>query len=279
MKNKSCLITGANSGIGLATAIGLARQGAQVIIVSRHAQRGEEAVHKIKEETGNSAVELLIADLSSLQDIRNLAKQFNGRYHKLDVLINNAGGLFPKQETSVDGFEMTFALNYLAPFLLTHLLLDALKVSEAGRIVNVASRVQSKQLNWNELGQPKTSRYSSMDAYGKAKTALIMMTYYMAKQLTDRNVTVNALHPGVIYTPQATKVAPNFLKPLAKLFMRSPEQGAATSLYLASSPEVEKVTGQYYSSMRAKRSVPVSYQSELQQTLYEKSLHWVGLNS
>lgn len=279
MKSKLCLITGANSGIGFATASGLARQGAHVIIVSRNVQRGEEAVHKIKADTGNSTVELLTADLSSLQDIRHLAEQFNERYNKLDVLINNAGGLFPKQETSVDGFEMTFALNYLAPFLLTHLLLDAMRAAEAGRIVNVASRVQAKQLDWHELGQPKASGYSSMDAYGKAKTALLMMTYYMADQLIDSNITVNALHPGVIYTPQATKFAPNFLKPLAKLFMRSPEQGAVTSLYLATSPEVEQVTGKYFTSKKATRTVPISYHSELQQKLYEKSLHWVGLNT
>lgn len=277
MNNKTCLITGANSGIGFATAMGLARLGSHVIIVSRNAQRGEEAIRQIKEDTGNSSVELLIADLSSLQDIRNLAKQYNDRYDKLDVLINNAGGLFPKQETSVDGFEMTFALNYLAPFLLTHLLLDTLKASEAGRIVNVASRVQAKQLDWDELGQPKASGYSSMGAYGKAKTALLMKTYYMAQQLADSKLTVNALHPGVIYTPQATKFAPHFLKPLAKLFMRSPEQGAATSLYLATSPEVEKVTGTYYIHKKATRTVPISYQSELQQKLYNKSLHWVGL--
>lgn len=279
MKSKLCLITGANSGIGFATASGLASQGAHVIIVSRNVQRGKEAVHKIKADTGNSTVELLTADLSSLQDIRHLAEQFNDRYNKLDVLINNAGGLFPKQETSVDGFEMTFALNYLAPFLLTHLLLDAMRAAEAGRIVNVASRVQAKQLDWHELGQPKASGYSSMDAYGKAKTALLMMTYYMADQLMNSNITVNALHPGVIYTPQATKLAPNFLKPLAKLFMRSPEQGAATSLYLATSPEVEQITGKYYSSKKATRTVPISYHSELQQKLYEKSLHWVGLET
>lgn len=278
MEPKICLVTGANSGIGFATAEGLAKQGAHVVLVSRDAKRGEDARQEITSRTGNSAIDVLVGDLSSFADIRQLAEQVGERYGRLDVLINNAGGVFSQKQLSQDGYEMTFAVNYLAPFLLTHLLLDSLKASGAGRIINVASRMQTNQLRLEVLPKQDAGRYSGMNVYKQAKTALLMLTYFLAKQLPKNEVTVNALHPGVIYTPQSARSAPSFVRPLMKLVMQSPEQGAATSLYLATSPEVSQITGNYYTGLQPVRTVPISYDAALQQQLYEQSLIWTGLS-
>lgn len=278
MNSKICLVTGANSGIGFATAEGLAKQGAHVVLVSRDAQRGEDARKEMVKRTGNSAIDLLAGDLSSFAEIRQLAEQVNERYGRLDVLVNNAGGVFSQRQLSQDGYEMTFAVNYLAPFLLTHLLLDPLKASGAGRIINVASRMQTQQLQLEILPKQDAGRYSGMNVYRQAKTALLMMTYLLAKRLPKHEITINALHPGVIYTPQSARTAPAFFRPLMKLIMQSPEQGAATSLYLATSSEVNLVTGNYYVGQRPVRTVPVSYDATLQEQLYEQSLAWTGLS-
>lgn len=276
MKDRICLVTGANSGIGLATAAGLARQGARVVLACRNPERGEAARREIAETTGNRNVDLLIADLSSQRDVRRLAEQVRERYGRLHVLVNNAGGLFPKRQTSPDGFEMTLAVNYLSPFLLTHLLLEELEKGGRARVVNVASEVQAKRLDPEDL--PNPAAYGSFQAYGQAKLAVVLMTYYLAVRVRERGITVNALHPGVVYTPQASRVAPAFARPLMKLFMASPEKGARTSLYLASSPEAESLTGRYFKDGKPKRSVPVSYDEELQRRLYERSLEWTGLS-
>lgn len=278
MNSKICLVTGSNSGIGFATAEGLAKQGAHVVLVSRNAERGEEARKELVRRTGNSAIDLLAGDLSSFADIRQLAGEVNERYERLDVLVNNAGGVFSQRELSRDGYELTFAVNYLAPFLLTHLLLDALKASGAGRIINVASRMQTKQLQLEVLPKQDAGRYSGMSVYKQAKTALLMLTYFLAGRLPKQEVTVNALHPGIIYTPQSARTAPAFVRPLMKLIMQSPEQGAATSLYLATSPEMNQVTGNYYTGQQPVRTVPISYDTALQQQLYEQSLIWTGLS-
>lgn len=278
MNPKICLVTGANSGIGFATAAGLAKEGAHVVLVSRNEQRGEDARKEITKQTGNSAIDLLVGDLSSLADIRQLAEQVDERYGRLDVLVNNAGGVFSQKQLSQDGYEMTLAVNYLAPFLLTHLLLDSIRASGAGRIINVASRMQAGQLQLEILPKQDAGRYSGMNVYKQAKTALLMMTYYLAKRLPNDEVTINALHPGIIYTPQSTRSVPSFVHPLMKLVMQSPEQGAATSLYLATSSEVNQVTGNYYVGQRPVRTVPVSYDAALQEQLYEQSLAWTGLS-
>ncbi|MFC4597200.1 SDR family oxidoreductase [Cohnella hongkongensis] len=277
MKGKICMITGANSGIGFAAAQGLAEQGARIVMVCRHRERGEEAKRKLIELTGNAQIELLVSDLSSQQSVRDLAKAFRSRWDRLDVLVNNAGGLFGRQQTSVDGFEMTFAVNYLAPFLLTHLLLDQLKASGSARIVNVASVMQAKRLDLEEAVRPTS--YSSFKAYRTAKLAVIMMTYFMAERLAGSGITVNALHPGVIYTPQSTRGVPGFIRPLAKLFMSSPEQGARLILHLAASPEAGSSSGKYFAgNRRVGSTVPVSYDKPLQRKLYERSLQWTGLS-
>jgi len=275
MNGKACMVTGANSGIGFATAEGLAGQGARVILVCRNPERGEEARRKIAKVTGNDDVALLVADLSSQQEIRRLAQRFLERYDKLDVLVNNAGGLFRRKEINADGFEMTFAVNYLAPFLLTHLLLDSLKASGSGRIVNVASIMQAKRFVPEEAARP--TRYSSMNAYKEAKLAVLLMTYGMAERLSGSGVTANALHPGAVYTPQSARSAPAFARPLMRLFMRTPEQGARMPLYLATSPDAAGINGKYFKDGKETVTVPLSYDAELQEDLYRKSLQWTGL--
>lgn len=196
MKGKICMVTGANSGIGFAAAKGLAIKGADVVMVCRNRERGEEARREMIRQTGNDRIELLLCDLSSLQSVRELAEAFHSRWDSLDVLVNNAGGLFNRPQTSVDGYEMTFAVNYLAPFLLTHLLQDKLQASGKARIVNVASVMQAKTLDPDAAVLPKNP-YSSFDAYRTAKLAVIMMTYFMAERVASNGITVNALHPGL----------------------------------------------------------------------------------
>lgn len=279
MEGKTILITGANSGIGFATARNLAEQGCHIILVCRNEKRGEEARQYIMDATGNREMDLLVADLSSQQDIRRLAEQVEQHYSKIDVLINNAGGVFGQYQVSEDGFEMTFAVNYLAPFLLSHLLLDKLKVSGSGRIINIASVMQDKKFNPDDAINQTSSSYSGMQAYKTAKTAVLMMTYYMGKRLADSGITVNALHPGFIYTPQATRMSPKLFRPLMKLFSKNPEQGAARPVYLAASSEVKGVTGEFFKDNKTERTSPVSYNEELQKILYTKSMQWTGLKT
>lgn len=275
MKGKFCLITGANSGIGKETALGLAKAGAHVVMAARDAKRGEEAKADIVERSGNRNVELLLADMSASDGIRSLAEQYLSRHERLHVLINNAGGLFQAHQKNAEGMEMTFALNYYAPFLLTHLLLDKLKESAPARIVNVASQVQAKSLNIEQLADPVP--YHSMKAYGASKLAVVMFTYALARRLAGTSVTVNAVHPGVIYTHLSARMAPAFVHPLLKLFMSSPEKGAKPLLRLATDPSLEGASGHYYKQTERKQTGPFSYDLQQQEKLYERSLEWSGL--
>ncbi|WP_066194156.1 SDR family oxidoreductase [Gracilibacillus timonensis] len=278
MDTKTMLITGANSGIGFATANHLAKQGHLIIMVCRNVQKGAEARQHIMDTTGNQNIDLLVADLSSQHDIRKLAAEVEEGYPSLDVLINNAGGVFGQYQVNSDGFEMTFAVNYLAPFLLTQLLLNKLKASEPARIVNVASIVQDKHFQPKDAVPQTVSNYSGMQAYKTAKTAVLMMTYYMSKALENSGVTINALHPGFIYTPQATRMAPKMLRPIMKLFSKSPEQGADTSVYLAASNDIKGVSGKFFKDNKVELTAPVSYNEDIQKILYTKSMEWTGLN-
>ncbi len=282
MQGKICLITGANSGIGKATALGLARQGATVVLVSRDAARGAAARDELRAQSGNSAIDLLQADLSSQQAVRQLAQDFQQRYPQLHVLINNAGSYYTNRQESPDGLEMTFAVNYLAPFLLTNLLLDTLKASVPARIINVSSAAQAG--NFIDIDDLQaTARYNGWRAYGQSKLAEVLFTYELAHRLQGTGVTVNCLHPGFV----ASNFGQSNANPLARPFMKlvfsmlgiATEEGAKTSLYLATSPDVESVTGKYFVKSVPKRSAPLSYDEALQYQLWEKSEHLVWLEA
>ncbi|MBN2980078.1 MULTISPECIES: SDR family NAD(P)-dependent oxidoreductase [Cohnella] len=275
MTGKICLVTGANSGIGKATALGLAKSGAHVVMTARDRKRGEEAREEVIRLSGNRKVELLLADLTAGDGIRSLASQYLSRHDNLHVLINNAGGVFKDYRKNAEGMELTFALNYYAPFLLTQLLLETLKKSSPARIINVASEMQAVSLDFEKLIDP--GDYRAMNVYRAAKLAVVMFTYALARKLSGTAVTVNAVHPGVIYTPQSARMVPSFLRPLLKLFMSAPEKGARPSLRLAMDPSLEGATGHYYNRETKKQTGPFSYDIQQQEMLYERSLALCGL--
>lgn len=280
MQGKVCMVTGATSGVGKATALELARMGAIVVMVGRDSAKGEAVQREIKARSGNDNIDLLLADLSAQASIRQLAENFQQRYTQLHVLINNAGVyMFTRRET-VDGLEMTFAVNQLAPFLLTNLLLDVLKASAPARIVNVSSAShESASLDMDDLQTKK--RYTFMGSYGQSKVALVMFTYELARRLDGTGVTANCLHPGFV----ATNIGQSGIGPAGRavvkfIFSRfgiSPEEGAKTSIYLATSPEVEGVTGKYFVKSIPKRSAAITYDESLQRQLWDECARLVNL--
>jgi retinol dehydrogenase-14 len=282
LDRKICMITGANSGIGKATALGLAKMGATVVMVCRDRSRGEAAMAEIKAESGNQAVELMLADLSSLVAVRQLAQDFTDRYQQLHILVNNAGTYFTKRHVTVDGLETTFVVNYLAPFLLTNLLLETLKGSAPARVVNVAGAYHAKgKIEFDDLQGERD--YNGARANNQAKLALVLFTYELARKLEGTGVTANCLHPGAVATNlvEKDKDYPAFLRfayKLFKPFAKSPEKGAETSLYLASSPEVEGVTGKYFVNKKAEPSSPESYDAALAARLWEVGAELAGLH-
>jgi NAD(P)-dependent dehydrogenase (short-subunit alcohol dehydrogenase family) len=277
MQGKICMVTGANSGIGKATAMGLAEMGATVVMVSRDLARGKAAQSEIKVKSGNDTVDLLLADLSSQQSIRQLAEHFKQRYSQLHVLINNAGMSSLRRRETVDGLEVTFAVNHLAPFLLTNVLLDVIKASAPSRIITVSSDAhEAGYIKMDDLQSEK--KY--MRAYGQSKLALVLFTYELARRLQGTGVTANCLHPGFV----ATNFGQHGTGPLGRgvikflsRFGMSPEEGAKTSIFLATSPEVEGVTGKYFVKSISKRSAPITYDSSLQRQLWEESARLVKL--
>jgi NAD(P)-dependent dehydrogenase (short-subunit alcohol dehydrogenase family) len=278
LQGKICLVTGANSGIGKASALALAQRGATVVMVCRDPARGEQARSEIIAQSRQSAVELLQADLSSQQSIRQLVETFQHRYPHLHVLINNAGAAFPRRRETVDGMEMTFAVNYLAPFLLTNLLLDRLTASAPARIINVSSNAhEAGFIDLDDLQEEK--RYRPMLVYGQAKLAVVLFTYELARRLQGTGVTANCLHPGFVATNFGQRDVGRafrlFVKVIAS-FGKSPQEGAKTSIYLACSPQVEGVTGNYFVRSLPRRSAALSYDESLQRRLWEQSAQLVS---
>jgi len=278
MQGKTVLITGATDGIGKITALRLAERGAHVVLVGRDPAKTERVVQEIKTATGSTEIESLIADLSSMQQVRDLADQFKRQHDRLDVLINNAGAMFFSRKETVDGLELTFALNHMAYFILTNRLLDMIKASAPARIVNVSSMAHyGRTINFDDLQNER--RYSPQRVYGQSKLLNVLFTYELARRLEGTGVTANTLHPGVV----ATQFAANNWGPVGKLARRvlnlvsiSPEEGAQTSIYLATSPEVEGVSGQYFDKCRAKESSPASYDQESQRRLWAISEQIAG---
>ena len=272
MSGRVCLITGGSSGIGKATVLGLANKGANVVMVGRERSRGEAARTEIVEKSGNELVDLMLADLSSQESIRQLAEAFTSRYWRLHVLINNAGIFTSKRTVTVDGIETTFAVNHVAPFLLTNLLLDVLEASAPARIVNVTSSGErSGTINFDDL--QGEGRYSGVRAYNQSKLAMILFTYELARRLEGTGVTVNCVHPGVVVTNLGRGSSGSFglLLRLMRPFFSSPEKGAETSIYLASSPEVEGVSGKYFAKKAEARSSEQSYDEAAGRRLWQVS--------
>jgi NAD(P)-dependent dehydrogenase (short-subunit alcohol dehydrogenase family) len=275
---KVMMVSGATSGIGKETARVLANEGATVVILGRNPKKAVAIVEELQRETGNPKVEYLLADLSSQAEIRRLAEEFKQRYDRLDVLVNNAGEFNLRRRLSTDGIEMTFAVNHLAYFLLTNLLLDVIKASAPARIINVSSGShRSTTINFNDLNGEQVFR--SGQAYGQSKLANVLFTYELARRLEGTGVTVNALHPGFV----ATNMGANngwyvrVFRPLMNLFSLSVEEGARTSIYLALSPEVEGVTGKYFIECEPVSSSPASYDQAAAKQLWQVSEELTGL--
>jgi len=278
MSGKVCLVTGATAGIGFATALALAHQGATLVGVGRNLDKCQAVTAQIRQETGNPAVEFMQADLSSQAEVRRFAEEFKGSHPCLDVLVNNVGAFFMSRRLSADGIELTWAVNYLGVCLLTELLLDTLKASTPSRVVNVSSAMHSgAQLNFDDLQGAR--KYSGMKAYGQSKLALLMFTYDLARRLAGTGVTVNALHPGFVASDMY-RSSGGFIKllgPVIKLMAVSPEAGAETSIFVAASPEVEGVTGKYFVKKQAVASSPQSYDMSATQQLMAITKEMAGL--
>ena len=261
LKGKVIMVTGANSGIGKATAIGLARKNATIIAVMRDSPKSETALKEIQSKSHYAdQIIWMKADLASQESIRAFAKDFTARNDRLDVLLNNAGVFNYKKTMTSEGIETTFAVNVLAPFLLSNLVLDRLKSSAPSRIVNVSSdAANGVKLDFENLQGEK--KYSSFNQYGQSKLALNLITVELSRRLTGTGVTANFLHPGVVRTDLARELNPvaRVFFSIIRLFFRSPESGAKTSIYLASSPEPEGVTGKYFSDQKEAEANLESY--------------------
>jgi NAD(P)-dependent dehydrogenase (short-subunit alcohol dehydrogenase family) len=278
----TCLITGGTAGIGLETAKGVAAEGYHVLVVGRDRTRGEDATARIRAAAGHDAVDFLAADLSDQNNVRQLAAAVGERWQHLDVLINNAGGLFGRRQTSAQGIERTFALNHLSYFLLTLLLLPLLQTDEGrmrpARIVNVASRAHAGvSLDFGNL-QGELS-YNRWQAYKRSKLANLLFTYELARRIDPARVTVNALHPGFVATGIGVRhrFVPGFIWGLACVAAISPQAGAATSIHLATSPDVAGSHGQYFVDRRPAQSSPQSYDLATAERLWQQSERLTGL--
>lgn len=272
MAGKICLVTGATSGIGKETALGLARRGATVVVGARNEERARSTVDQIKRDTGVSSADYLLADLSSQKEVRGLASQFRSQYPRLDVLVNNAGAIMLGRQVSADGIELTFALNHLSYFLLTNLLLDVLVSSAPARIVNVSSSSHRRgRINFEDLQSQR--RYGGLRAYAQSKLSNVLFTYELARRLEGSGVTANALHPGLVATNFLTNNGRfgEFLGFFFRLRGISQARGAQTSIYLASSPEVEGVSGRYFVKQREIRSSRSSYDQGAASRLWQIS--------
>ena len=278
LDGKYVLVTGATSGMGKVTARWLAERGATVVVAGRTAEKTQNTVQEIQKQVPNSDVRPLMADLTSLAQVRTLAQAYRDAYPRLDALIHNAGGMFGKRQLSGDGLEMTFALNAFAPFLLTGLLLDTLKASAPSRIITVASAQHAgKQVPFEDMTHEKG--YKPLQVYAESKLMAIMFTYALARHLQGTEVTANTLHPGVVATnfgKEAGGMWPVMFTVLSP-FELSPEKGAQTALYLATSPDVANVSGEYFVKSKPARSSKESYDVAAQDRLWTLSEQVTGL--
>jgi retinol dehydrogenase 12 len=271
MAGKTCIVTGATNGIGEVTAQTLARMGATVVGVGRNSGKCAETANRIKSVTGNTNVEFLVADLSSQAQVRRLADEIRHKYARIDVLVNNAGMYFATRQLSADGIEMTWALNHLNYFLLTNLLLDMLKSSAPARIVSVSSGAHHGAKIRFEDPEYKTG-YNGWTTYGQSKLANVLFTYELGRRLQGTRVTANVLHPGFVSTGFGHNNGGLMgvgLKLFQRMAARTPEKGAETSIYLAMSPDVEGVSGKYFSDKIAIKSSPESYDLDAEARMWQ----------
>jgi len=274
LKNKIVLITGATSGIGKETALGIAEMGATVVFTARDELKGEKTKKDLIAATNNKNIHMLKCDLASFDSIRNCCKEFKSNYDKLHVLINNAGVWDFKRRESKDGIENIFATNYLAPFLMTNLLIDLLKKSSPSRIINVTSGMHYGTINFDDIEFKQN--FSGAKAYRQSKLGLILFTRFLAKKLEGTGVTVNTAHPGMNKTDLG-RDAGGFSKMIFKLMGKDPKIGAETSIYLASSKDVENITGEYFAKKEIKKSSKESYNMDLAKKLWDISKKYVKL--
>jgi retinol dehydrogenase 12 len=275
LNSKTVIITGSTSGIGTKTAVELARMGANLVLPVRNISKGQDLRKEIIEKTQNDRVEIMECDLASLSSIRKFVTAFKERHNELHILINNAGIWETSYQETVDGIEQTFAVNHLAPFLLTNLLLDIMKQSAPGRIINVSSEAH-RGVSMNLKDLEGKNGWNSFTSYGRSKLANILFTKKLAEILADKNITVNCLHPGVVATKLFDKF-PGFLVKTASLFLLTPEKGAKTTIFLASSDEVEKISGKYFSKSKIKSPSSAAKDIIVADELWNLSLEMTGL--
>ena len=280
MKGKVCIVTGSNSGIGKETALALAGMGAVVVMAVRNRERGERARSEIIEETGNQATDLMICDVSSIESIRRFAKEFKEKYDRLDVLINNAGAVFSKRQVTPDGVEMTLAVNYLGPFLLTWELLPLLKASAPSRVINLGSGMHGTgKIDLDDLQSEKG--YRGMQTYAKAKLMVTTITYEWARRLDGTGVAVNVVEPGFVATNlgrNSGSLISSIMFGLVRPIQISPRKGAETSVYAATSDELEGVTGKCFAKLKEKPTAEISYDREIQRRLWDSTVDLLGVD-
>src|ERR1022692_4200565 len=278
MAGRTVLVTGGTGGIGKATALGLAAMGAQVAITGRDHGRAESAAREIR-AAGRGQVDVFVADLSAQSEVRRLADEVLQSLSRIDVLVNNVGGYWNTRHVTADGLERTFAVNHLAPFLLTSLLLGRLQRSAPARVVTVSSNVQAMgRIDFDDLQGERS--YSGARAYNQSKLANVLFTYELARRLQATSVTANALHPGVVSTSFGAEDpgrAQRLFTPFMRPFMKTPAQGAATSVHLASAPDLEQVTGRYFASSKPRKSAKRSYDEAAAAWVWQLSAGLVGL--
>ena len=277
MASRTVLVTGSTGGIGRATAVGLAAMGAHVLITGRDAGRTEATARNIRAAGGRA--DAFVADLASQSQVRRLADEVLRRSGRIDVLVNNVGGYWNTRHVTVDGLELTFALNHLAPFLLTNLLLGRLTESAPARVVTVSSNAQAMgSIDADDLQGARS--YSGARAYNQSKLANLLFTYELARRLRGSGVTANAVHPGMVRTSFGAEDPAGIqrlLMPLAPLLMKAPEQGAETSIHVASAPGLEQVTGRFFARSKPRRSSKRSYDRAAAARLWKMSAALVGL--
>ena len=279
MKGRLCIVTGANSGIGYHTALGLAKKEATVVLVCRDLDKGKKALDIIKESTGSNSLYLMHCDISSMKSIERFTREFSDRFTCLNVLINNAGAAFSKRQTTEEGYEKTIATNYLGLFKLTHNLLPMLRAKTPSRIINISSGMhKTVKVDFDDLMFEK--RYKSMEAYATSKLMVTAYTYALAERLEGTGVTANVVEPGFVATNLGANMG-GFWDKLAFTVVRpmqiSAEKGAETSIWAASDPELENISGKTFAKKTEIKSAEVTYDKEFQDKLWEKTAKLLGL--